>query len=280
MKTVLSSAHPDKTAATEGPASPAGPDAPKVLSVPQLKAIRGSSSASATADFKRRTDTLATDATQTLVVRVETAADPLVLWALHLELDKRDVPPCVRWPANEGDGGQLEFITFLADLLWICKRNPGHITNFRGWRGAFKHSPDSEAWHAIAHRQYIWLIKRGSLSHQCAKGLALVDGQRLDLMVLQTNSMQAERRKLQTREFEVIRVALQRHALLKPDRSKRMTPTKSAERRAKVWRVYLLSGRRQTAMAANWRLLTGETVSRQALMKTVVTVASVLRVKV
>ncbi|MEJ6005091.1 hypothetical protein WG899_06005 [Paucibacter sp. AS339] len=269
----------DETYLEDGPAGAAGPDAPIILSVFQLR-LQLASSTSAIADFKRRTATLETDDTQTLVLRVGTTTDPLVLWAIHLELDRRDVPPCIRWPTNDGDGGQLEFITFLADLHWLCKRSPSHRPKFKGWSGAFKHSPDSQEWHLAAHRQYAWIMRRGlGLSHQCAKGLALVDEQRLDLMTLPTTAMQAERRKLQPGPFERTRVVLQSNALLKPDRSGRVLPRDSAERRAKLWRVYLLSGRRQTVTAVNWSLLTGECVTRQALMKTVQTVASILRIK-
>lgn len=264
----------------DGPATTAGPHAPKMLSVPYLRAAQASS-ASYAASFKRRTDSLLTDTVQNLVVRLATATDPLVLWAIHLELDARNVPPCIRWPANEGDGGQLEFITFLADLLWICKRNPEHIAGFKSARSVFRQVPDSHDWHVAAHRlyEYAYWIGHGAVSNIGARALALVDRQRQDLMTLQTKPMRADRYQLQPREFEVTRERLLSHALEKPDRSGKVTPKDSAERRAKLWRVFVLSGSNQTATVKHWQALTGETMTRQAVSKQLEIIKAVLRSK-
>ena len=128
-----------------------------VVSVPSL--INAKSHSCDLQRFGRVVSSIGAQTTQTLIVRLQTTADALTLWVLHLELDKRDIPPCLRWPAN-GDTPQTEFITLLADLLWVTKRHPGHKTLFRGWRGAFSHTPAMAEWHKTIHRQYLFVASR------------------------------------------------------------------------------------------------------------------------
>lgn len=213
---------------------------------------------------------------QTLIVRLESTADPLLLWALHLELDKRDIPPCLRWPVNDANE-QAVFITFSADLLWFCKRNSGHLPRFRGWRGLFKNAPASAKWHATAHRQFIFISPRYSMSHWCSKGLSLTEAQRQDLMMLPTGGMVADRRQLQPAKFAETRQRLFAHAVAHPDRSSQRSSEDVANRRVGLWRLFLLSGRNQTATATHWHRLTGETLTRQAVAKQLAIVSGVLR---
>jgi hypothetical protein len=202
----------------------------------------------------------------TLVVRLQTTTDPLLLWAMHCELDKRSIPPCLRWPMNDASE-QAEYLTWLADLLWFCKRHPGHKPTFRGWQGLFKNPPACTSWHQTAHRQFIFVGARYSLAHWCAKGIGLKEAQRQELMMLPTTEMQAERRQLRSDRFAATRARLLSAAISKPDKAAKHCPHAVADRRAVLWRVYLLSGRSQTATAKHWKLLTGNELTRQAIAK-------------
>lgn len=216
--------------------------------------------------FNAAIEAMADQDTTTLILRIETASDPLALWGLHQELDRRGVAPALRWPSNE-ENPQNEFITALADLFWLAKRNPTHQVLYRGWRGIFKHTPGGSEWHAAAHRQFVFTAERYALSHKCAQGLGLTAAQRQDLMILPTAAMVADRRALHPDKFADFRASLLAHAMQHPDKSGQRTPGAIANRRARLWRVFVLSGHSQTATAKNWHLMTGETLTRQAIAK-------------
>lgn len=263
--------------------APAGPPGPVIRVEPLTDDVRSISQLIAERSYRGDLARLAATiralpatGTQTLVLRLATTADALALWAMHLELARRDIPPAQRWPANQ-ESAQAEFITWLADLHWIAMRYPGHEPRFRGWRGVFTHPPASPAWHATAHRQYLFVRPRYSVAHWCAKGLALTEPQRRDLLAMPTNAMQADRRPLRPEQFAAIRERLLNHAVAHPDRSGMRTPEAIANRRARLWRVFVLAGRDHTATAKHWRNLTGETLSRQAIAKQISAVADVLR---
>ncbi len=245
-----------------------------VHSVPALVAAkRGSCDLQ---HFGRAVASMREQPTLDLIIRLETTADALMLWALHLELDKRGVPPCVRWPANDNTR-QAEFITLLADLLWFCRRNPEHRPRFRGWRDLLTQPPASARWHQCAHRQFLFIAARRSVSHWCATGLDLSERQRQDLMTLETNAMRASRRVLDPRQFAALRGALERYSRRHPDKAGRVTPFQVASRRALLWRTYVLAGRSPTRAAEFWKLLSGEQLTRQAMAKQVALVAEILR---
>ena len=226
--------------------------------------------------FKATVNALAITDTQTLILRLATTTDPLTLWAIHCTLDRLDIAPALRWPANE-ESPQSEYINYSADLLWFCKRNPRHQPTYRGWRGAFTHTPASPAWHATIHRQFVFLYNRYALSFKTSKGLALDDSHRQDLMMLKTNAMQAERRQLDPEKFAALRERLLSFAIKHPDKSGLHRPDAIANRRAGLWRVYVLSGRRKTATTKNWQRLTSETLTRQAVTKQLAIVVDLLR---
>lgn len=243
-----------------------------VLSVPELIASRGPGPD--LDRLRRLIGGLRDVQTKVLVARLETTDDPLVLWAMHLVLDSRDVPPCLRWPANDLTL-QHEFITLLADLLWFTKRSPSHRAKFKGWQGLLNHPPGGHSWHCAAHRQYLFVARRYSVAHWCATGLALSDAQRQPLMVLQTNSMRADRQLLRSDQFAATRRVLLSAAMVRPDKANMRTPADVAGRRAALWRTYILAGRSATRAAEYWCLLTGEQVSRQAISKHIVWVDQV-----
>lgn len=217
----------------------------------------------------RNTDSLG------LIRWIGTATEPLVLWALHLELNRRQLAPCLRWPANEATL-QNEFMTWLADMHWFTKRNPAHEPRYRGWKGLFSSPPGSAKWHETAVRQYAHIRSSYSVSHWCANGLNLTVAQRQDLMTLPTTAMGAARRALRADQFAQTYAALLSHAMAHPDRSGARSAEAVAQRRATLLRVHILSGRSPTATAKNWKLLTGETTSRQAVAKQIDTIDAVL----
>lgn len=188
---------------------------------------------------------MASAATPELIVQLETAGCPLALWALHQELHARGVAPCVRWPANTNDT-QAEFVTLLADLAWIKQRWPRHQAKFKGWRRLLALPVGCDAWHDEALRQFHFVRPRHSVAHWCATGLDLDDKQRCELMMLPTNAMRSKRLKLAPERFRLVRQALLSRAIERPDRSGMHKPAAIAERRARLWRVYLLSGESAT----------------------------------
>ena len=218
----------------------------------------------------KRTETTA------LIRWITSASESLILWELHLELDQRGISPCLRWPARD-DTLQHDFITWLADMLWFAKRQRAHEPKFRGWRDLQKQLPGSEKWHATAARQFVYVHSRRSPSYWCANGLGLSDDQRQDLMTLPTTVMCAARRMLQPRAFAEIEIALLKHAISHPDRSGQYAPECIANRRSALLRTWVLSGKSPTLTAANWKALTGEQLSRQAVSKQIEIISCVTR---
>lgn len=227
-------------------------------------------------NFKRVVLGLPTADTQTLIVRLAVTTDALALWAIHCHLDRRGIPPALRWPANS-ETPQAEFITWAADVLWFSKRHRDHKPKFKGWQRLMLEEPNTPRWRELAYWQFAGVHGKRSVSHVGAKGLGLADGQRYDLMILQTSAMQADRRQLHAAQFAAIRERLFSHAAEYPDRSGQHKPEAVANRRVALWRTHVLSGHSPTATAANWHRLTGERLSRQAVAKQLAIVSEVLR---
>lgn len=225
--------------------------------------------------FKRSISTLQDTATQTLIVRIATTTDALMLWALHLTLDKRNIPPCQRWPANTSTS-QAEFITALADLLWFFKRDPRHVPRFRGWKALAALPPGHATWCEKA----FWIlthIKGVHLARQAVKGLGLSDAQRQELMMFPTLKMFESRRELRGDVLVETEHRLYSQAMSQPDRSRLHLPAKVAGRRTQLWRCHILSGLSPTETAKNWEALTGEALSRQAISKQIDAIKTALR---
>lgn len=219
--------------------------------------------------FREAVRGLPSASTQTLILRLSTASDALLMWAMHLELSRRNVPPCLRWPANDSNA-QAEFITWLADIHWFANRHPLHQAQTRGWRDLLKQPPATARWHAHACRQYGHAeMRRGqrSLSHWCAHGMALTNAQRQELMTLPTKQMHAARGAIRGEHVGALELALSDHAVAHPDRSGKRQPDAIATRRGLMFRVHVLAGKSITTTASYWTLLTGEQVSRQAIAK-------------
>lgn len=232
-----------------------------VRSIPAL--VEAKRSAVDALRFRTQVRDLANWATVDLLPRLETTQDPLMLWAVHLELERRDIPPCLRIPSHSL-GPQGDYITLAADLLWFQKRHPEHQAVFRGWRDVLRASLCSLQWHQHVYRQFLYNYPRG-LSYMAAKGLGLIEAQRQQLLSVPTSRMARERAGVQGEAFERLIDQLHQHALAHPDRAGKHTPQAVALRRARLLRCHVMSGRRPTLTADYWQRLTGERMSRQAV---------------
>lgn len=232
-----------------------------VHSIARLTAEKGTSTD--LARFTRVVNAMPDQDTRHLIVRIATTQDPLTVWELHQELDRRGIPPALRWPANN-DSPQMKLVTALADLAWFGKRNPGHEPLFKEWKRLFKLQTGCEAWLDKAY----WLLMNmadSNLARQGTKALALDDAHRQELMMFPSSKMAIVRRALQPTKFAETRVILHSHAEAHQDKDSKYKPADAAERRAQLWRVSALSGHSPTATAKNWKLLTGEVMTRRMI---------------
>jgi hypothetical protein len=186
-----------------------------------------------------------------------------LLWLIHEELDRRDVPPAFRWPVNQ-HSAQMEYVTWLADIFWFTRRKPSHKPAYKNWQRWF--GDVSDAWHASALRAYSFAFKRGSGAAYFAKGLALTERDRAELMTIKTAGQIARLRPLRKFGREYRRAILE-HAIAKPDRAGIKTPEEVAKRRYAIWKLYVLAGESETSAARQYHKLYGE--ARQNLAKQV-----------
>lgn len=225
--------------------------------------------------FKKKVRALPEWDTQSLVVRIATTSDALMLWAIHCQLEKRNLAPSQRWPGNT-NSGQMLFVSWCADLAWFIKRNPDHAPCFKSWLRLFTLKTCSPQWLEVAYRLFDGMSGR-SLAHVTSKALALTDAHRQELATLPTQAMIAARRELEPAKLEGIRNRLLSHALLHRDRSGTHTPIDIANRRATLYRVHVLSGKHAPTTAKNWQALTGKSIARQTVADHLNTIADVLR---
>jgi hypothetical protein len=235
-----------------------------IKSTPQLLNERKTSAAAWSLFLAAATDIPKQDS-KTLVARIATTLDPLLLWLIHEELDRRDVPPAFRWPVNHGSV-QMEYVTWLADIHWFTRRKPNHRTTYKNWQRWF--GDVSDAWHASALRAYSFAFKRGSGAAYFAKGLALTERNRQELMTMKTAGQIARLRPLKKFGQEYRRAILD-HATSKPDRAGVKTPEKVAKRRFAIWKLYVLADESETSAARQYYKLYGEAIARQNLGKQV-----------
>lgn len=241
--------------------APWAPFSSPVRSVPGL--LAAPTSPAVRAARRSAIASIAGQPARVLVLRIATTDDPLVLWALHLRLDRLNVPPCQRWPANCGSD-QAEFITALADLLWLHRRMPdGHRPTYRGWRDLLVQTPACSDWHEHALRQYLYAARRGAAGRYSAEGLGLNEAQRAETMMMPTARMNSARECLRPTATADAERALLGHAMEHPDRAGKHQPHDIATRHLLLWRCWLLAGESPGRAAAQWATLTGETLTRQ-----------------
>lgn len=248
-----------------------------VHSIARLTAEKAASGASGELTrFKKALQALRTTKTETLILRIATTPDPLLLWALHGTLDKRGIAPCLRWPKNDS-APQMVFITWLADVHWLATHNPAHRAKFKSWQRLFTEAPNSAAWREKAYWIFVGMYDRQNLSSYGARGLGLDAAQRQPLMMFPTAAMVKARLGLQPEQAAEIREQLYSYSMMHPDKSGERTPEAIAGRREGLWRVFILSGKSIAATAENWRLTTGEPLTRQAALKQVSTIKGILK---
>lgn len=226
--------------------------------------------------FKKAVLALRSSDTLTLILRIATTSDALLFWAIHVTLDKRDIQPCLRWPKNDSTP-QMEFITWLADVHWFAKRNPGHTPLFRSWQRLLLEDANTPAWRERGYRIFVSMYGHQNLSAYGSRGLALTSAQRQPMMMFASSKMATARLQLQPARFALAREILYSAAVTRPDKSRLHSPESIAGRRAGLWRVSILSGHSPAATLQNWKLLTGESVTRQVISSRLTAIKTALK---
>lgn len=245
--------------------------APIAQSVSELVAQRRRSPSRGS--FIASVQSLRQASTRDLLHRLRSIEDPLAFWVLHLELDKRDVPPCLRWPRRD-ETPQLVFLSWLADVYWLARRYPDHVPLYSRWKGLFVHKPASCQWHKTA----IWVFKlRHSASYLHAKGLGLSDEQRQPLMTMVSNAMRGDRDVI--KRLPQLRDRIREHAADNRDKSGRVTTEDITERRVELLRLFLLAGRNRTRTAEYVELLGGQKISRQSVTRQLEAIEAATRLR-
>ena len=220
--------------------------------------------------------------TQNLISRIATTTDALTLWALHCQLDKRNIAPAQRWPGNTSTD-QMLFVSWCADMAWFAKHNPTHVPHFgKNWIQLLKLKPRSPEWLEKCFRLFSSTSTTAgrSVSFKTSRALALTDSQRIDLLTCSTSAMVNARRELAPAKIEAIRERLLRYANAHPDKAGKAgkyTPTEIANRRASLYRVHILSGRHAPTTARNWQALTGKSMTRQTVSDRINALENALR---
>lgn len=229
------------------------------LSVPELVARRRHTPLAA--PFIRSVEGIRQANTSNLLRNLQSVEDPLTSWVLHLELDKRDVPPCIRWPRRD-ETPQMVYLTWLADVYWLARRYPDHQPLYTRWRGLFDRKPASDSWHKTA----IWVFRSGhSAGYYHSKGLGLTDRHKQELMTMSSNATRGDREMI--KRLPQLRNRIWMHASENRDRAGRFSTDEITDRRVELLRVFLLARRNRTRAARYLELLHGQRISRQALTR-------------
>jgi hypothetical protein len=207
---------------------------------------------------------------KTLQARLATTDDLLTMWALHREMDKRGVPPCLRARAPTRPA-QYAFLETLADVLWVARRTQDHPVLHGRLRGVFRYSPASDQWHKSA----LWMYRQCmGKSHLIALRLALTDEERLLTQTMPTRAQFRDRRRLHV-QLPEINEQLQERAQMYPDKSGVHSAVMIGDRRAELLRVYVLVGRDKSATVRYLRIIDGPDISRQSLARQLDAIAMV-----
>lgn len=200
--------------------------------------------------------------TDTLMVRLQSVDHPLVAWALQCELDAREAPPCLR-PRMPEHTRQVLFVQSLADLRWLARRWPDHVTRFERMQGVFRYPIQDERWHRAA----LWAYRQSKgMPYMLANRLCLTDRQRCETLTMPTRRQARDRADLATR-LPLIEDAVREHLTLKPDKSGRTDAAAVAAKRRMLVRVFVLLGRNQTATVDYLRCAAGVKITRQTLVR-------------
>lgn len=207
-----------------------------------------------------------------LLARLGTTGLPVLVWELHLELDRRDIPPCARYPARD-ETPALEYVTWLADLFWLAKRNPLHETAYQSWTGLFSYALDSKQWHKLA----LWRYIGGKKSTYYIRGIGLTDVQRRRLLFLQSEKSKPARRLLRKMGEYVadILADANRH----PDKSGVKTPKQVATDRAQILKCYLMAGGTTSLATELLAQIFDRTISRPFFIRQMAKIKDVINLR-
>lgn len=239
------------------------PEAPQAFKThPELKAGMGRAEKGR---HKAKTAALATEPAASLCASMETATDPAMLWPIHQELARREIPPILRGPRH-CHGLQGDFLDFAADLQWLW----GTETikpRYRLAQGIFSTTPDTPEWWELVKRQFSQEGTRNTRSWSIAFNLDAT--QRRHLRTIQS----ADTRRLFddlhgerfTQLWETVRMDAAKRPPDKAPPDKRRTLTEIASRRARIFRTHNLTAGSLRDTARNWGALSGEELSAQAI---------------
>ena len=246
------------------------PEAPQAFKTyPELKAGMGRAEKGR---HKAKTAALATEPAASLCASMETATAPAMLWEIHQELARREIPPILRGPRH-CHGLQGDFLDFAADLQWLW----GTETikpRYRLAQGIFSTTPDTPEWWELVKRQFSQEGTRNTRSWSIAFNLDAT--QRRHLRTIQSADTRRLFDDLHGDHFGQLLDALRREAVAKPDKSKprdQQEPHKTASRRARIYRTHTLTAGTLRDTARNWEALSGEKLSAQAIRHQVSLVA-------
>lgn len=221
--------------------------------------------------FNLRVAALAGRDTMDLRASVGTCADPAMLWALHMEMMRRGIPPILRGPRPWHLGTQGRLVEFSADLEWLAVTDPGHRARHGLARGILKTKRGSDDWWRLVLRQF----GRSGEVRGLVLALGVTEPQRLYLRTVQTAPRARLFERLHGDGFGQLVGAIEDAVRAAPDRSGRTDPRVTATRRAQLWRVHRLLGEGPAGTASVWTALSGEEMSRQQAAKQLAAVEGV-----
>lgn len=234
-----------------------------IRSIPALERAMGDA---------RKTASISESDTLTLITRIASTSDAIVLWAIHQELDRREIAPIFRYPKNTSTP-QLTYLSWLADILWFTQRNTQHTPGYKAWIALFR--PVSDDWHESAIRVYGFAYQRGYGATYFTKGLALLDADRRELMTIKSTRQIARMRVL--RHSSEMHAALTQYAIINANRSGDRQPAAISRRRLLIWRTYVLADRSETVAARLYSQIYGDGITRQSLGKQIAAVDAAWR---
>ena len=200
--------------------------------------------------------------TPTLLHRLATVEHPMTAWALHVELDARHVPPCLR-PWMPEVSRQSAFVATLADLRWLASRHPGHVAKYQRHQGVFRYEVSDDRWHKAA----LWAYRqcRGA-RHTLAARLGLTERMRGHTLTMPDARQRADRRLLR-KNLQTIRETMTVHGLNHPDKSGATTPGEVADRRTKMVSTFVLLDRNQKETVECLKSVADVSITRQTLRR-------------
>lgn len=221
--------------------------------------------------FNARVAALAERGTLDLRASVGTSPDPAALWALHMELMRRGIPPVLRGPRPWHLGQQGRFVEFASDVAWVMATDPGHRGRYGLAKAIFKTGWGTDGWWALMLRQF----GRAGNVRGLVLALGLSDVQRQHLRTLQTAQRARLFEKLHGPSFGRLLDCIETALRHRPDKSGQTDPRTTATRRAQLWRVHRLLGDGPTGTAYAWKVLSGEALTRQQVARQLAAVEEV-----